>query len=220
MGRSVVALILGAAVAPTAKLTLAASALLLSLPSVGQGWIEYVSIADRFTMYVPGEPEVRDISYASEYGVVFPARLYSYEDGPNRYSVTVVDYTDSEEIHSERANKTSADDGSLYWAVDVLGSIAYAAWNIRKRGGEVTHDAWHYIQRVEGHQLQVTNADRSRTYAGIYLHETRLYILEATVPSGSPPPIIFQQSLGLLDDEGNTFNYEYIHSPRLRIGGG
>jgi hypothetical protein len=203
-----------------AKLILAASALLLSSPSVGQGWIEYVSIADRFTMYVPGEPDVRDISYASEYGVVFPARMYSYEDGPSRYSVTVVDYTDSEGIHSERSNKTSADDGSLYWAVDVLGSIAYAAWNIRKRGGEVTHDAWHYIQRVEGHQLQVTNADRSRTYAGIYLHETRLYILEATVPPGSPPPIIFQQSLSLLDDEGNTFNYEYIHSPRLRIGGG
>ncbi|MFP6830001.1 MAG: hypothetical protein VCC36_13380 [Gammaproteobacteria bacterium] len=203
-----------------AKLILAASALLLSSPSVGQGWIEYVSIADRFTMYVPGEPDVRDISYASEYGVVFPARMYSYEDGPSRYSVTVVDYTDSEGIHSERSNKTSADDGSLYWAVDVLGSIAYAAWNIRKRGGKVTHDAWHYIQRVEGHQLQVTNADRSRTYAGIYLHETRLYILEATVPPGSPPPIIFQQSLSLLDDEGNTFNYEYIHSPRLRIGGG
>ncbi len=203
-----------------AKLTLAASALLLSSPSIGQGWIEYVSMADRFTMYIPGEPDVRDISYASEYGVVFPARMYSYEDGPSRYSVTVVDYTDSEEIHSERNNKTSADDGSLYWAVDVLGSIAYAAWNIRKRGGEVTHDAWHYIQRVEGHQLQVTNADRSRTYAGIYLHETRLYILEATVPPGSPPPIIFQQSLSLLDDEGNTFNYEYIHSPRLRIGGG
>jgi len=203
-----------------AKLILAASALLLSSPSIGQGWIEYVSIADRFTMYVPGEPDVRDISYASEYGVVFPARMYSYEDGPSRYSVTVVDYADSEGIHSERSNKTSADDGSLYWAVDVLGSIGYAAWNIRKRGGEVTHDAWHYIQRVEGHQLQVTNADRSRTYAGIYLHETRLYILEATVPPGSPPPIIFQQSLSLLDDEGNTFNYEYIHSPRLRIGGG
>ena len=102
----------------------------------------------------------------------------------------------------------------------MLGSIAYAAWNIRKRGGEVTYDAWNYIQRVEGHMLQITNADQSRTYAGIYLHETRLYILEATVPPGSPPPIIFQQSLTLLDDEGNTFNYDYIHSPRLRIGGG
>jgi hypothetical protein len=40
------------------------------------------------------------------------------------------------------------------------------------------------------------------------------------VPPGSPPPIIFQQSLTLLDDEGNTFNYDYIHSPRLKIGGG
>ena len=202
------------------RLILATSMLSLPLPSFGQGWIEYVSMTDRFGMYVPGEPEVRDIAYPSEYSVVFPARLYLYEDGSSRYSVTVVDYTDSRQIHSERTNKTEADDGSLYWAIDVLGSIAYAAWNIRKRGGEVTHDAWHYIQRVQGHQLQITNADQSRTYAGIYLHDTRLYILEATVPPGSPPPIIFQQSLTLLDEEGNTFNYEYIHSPRIRIGGG
>ncbi len=202
------------------KLSLAASVLLISLPAFGQGWVEYVNMADRFSVYIPGQPEVRDISYASEYGVVFPARVYSYEDDGNSYAITVVDYADSRRIHSERTNKTSADDGSLYWAVDVLGSIAYAAWNIRKRGGEVTHDAWHYIQRVEGHQLQITNADLSRTYAGIYLHETRLYILEATVRPGSPPPIIFQQSLSLLDEEGNTFNYDYIHTPRLRIGGG
>ncbi len=202
------------------RLILATSMLSLPLPSFGQGWIEYVSTADRFGMYVPGEPEVRDIAYPSEYSVVFPARLYLYEEGSSRYSVTVVDYTDSKQIHSERTNKTEADDGSLYWAIDVLGSIAYAAWNIRKRGGEVTHDAWHYIQRVEGHQLQITNADLSRTYAGIYLHDTRLYILEATVPPGSPPPIIFQQSLTLLDEEGNMFNYEYIHTPRIRIGGG
>ena len=202
------------------RLILATSMLSLPLPSFGQGWIEYVSMTDRFGMYVPGEPEVRDIAYPSEYGVVFPARLYLYEEGSSRYSVTVVDYTDSKQIHSERTNKTEADDGSLYWAIDVLGSIAYAAWNIRKRGGEVTHDAWHYIQRVQGHQLQITNADQSRTYAGIYLHDTRLYILEATVPPGSPPPIIFQQSLTLLDEEGNTFNYEYIHTPRIRIGGG
>jgi hypothetical protein len=64
-------------------------------------------------VYIPGEPEVRDIDYPSEYGVVFPARLYIYEDGSNRNAVTVVDYTDSKRIHSERTNKTSADDGSL-----------------------------------------------------------------------------------------------------------
>lgn len=185
-----------------------------------QGMIEYVNRQDRFSMYGPGEPEIQKVSYLSEYGVEFPANVYTYEDGPIHYSLTVVDYTDAKRIHSERSNKTSADDGSLYWAVDVLASIAYAASNIRKRGGEITYDAWHYIQRVEGHQLQITNADQSRTYAGIYLHESLLYIAEATVPETAPPPTFFQQSLTLLDDEGTEVHYNYIHSPRLRIGGG
>jgi hypothetical protein len=189
-------------------------------PAFCQEWISFTSELDRFEIDTPGTLEMSETTFDSEYGAVFPSRIYSYDDGATHYSVTVVDFTDAQRIHSERANKTNADDGSLYWAVDVLGSIAYAAWNIRKRGGEVTYDAWHYIQRVEGHQLQITNEDRSRTYAGIYLHETLLYILEATAPPGSPPPVIFQQSLTFLDDEGNTFNYDYIHSPRLRIGGG
>ncbi len=202
------------------RLLTAVPILCLAGPASAQDWVKFTSDMDRFAIDVPGgELEMHETNYDSEYGAVFPARVYSHESGENRYSVTVVDYTDAERIHSERTNKTNADDGSLYWAVDVLGSIAYAAWNIRKRGGEVTYDAWHYIQRVEGHQLQITNADQSRTYAGIYLHETLLYILEATVPPGSPPPVIFQQSLTLLNDEGNTFNYRYIHTPQLRIGG-
>ena len=197
------------------------SLLSLAPPAVAQGWAEFRSDIDRFAIEFPGgEPEIREVAYESEYGAVFPARVYSSDSQRGRYSVTVVDYSDAKRIHAERTNKTNADDGSLYWAVDVLGSIAYAAWNIHKRGGEVTYDAFHYIQRVAGHQLQITNPDRSRTYAGIYLHETRLYIAEATVPPGSPPPIMFQQSLALFDENGNTFNYEYIHHPHLRIGGG
>ena len=203
------------------RLLTAVSILCIAGPALAQGWVKFTSELDRFAIDFPSsEVAMRETTYDSEYGAVFPARVYSYEDDGGRYSVTVIDFTDAERIHAERSNKTSADDGSLYWAVDVLGSIAYAAWNIRKRGGEVTYDAWHYIQRVEGHQLQITNADQSRTYAGIYLHETRLYVLEATVPAGFPPPVIFQQSLTLLNDEGNTFNYQYIHSPRLRIAGG
>ncbi len=196
---------------------------LLSLGSsaFAQRWVEYTSDRDRFAIsFPPGGPMVREIAYESEYGATFPARIYSSEYDGARYSVTVVDFSDAQRIHAERTNKTNADDGSLYWAVDVLGSIAYAAWNIRKRGGDVTYDAFHYIQRVAGHQLQITSADRSRTYAGIYLHDTFLYIAEATVPAGSPPPIMFQQSLALFDQDGNTFNYEYIHHPQLRIGGG
>ena len=175
---------------------------------------------DRFRMFGPGQPEFEGISYPSEYGVEYPARVYAYEDDPDRYSLTVVDYSDAQRIHSERTNKTSADDGSIYWSVDVLGSIAYAAWNIRSRGGEATYDAFHYIQRVDGHQLQITNADQSRTYAGIYLQDLRLYIVEATSPAGRPPPTIFQKSLELLNEDGEIFNYRYLHTPDIRIGGG
>ena len=47
-----------------------------------------------------GEPRVEDIKWPSEYGAVFPARVYSLEQGGGRYSVTVVDYTDAERIHA------------------------------------------------------------------------------------------------------------------------
>ena len=46
----------------------------------------------------------------------------------------------------------------------------------------MTYDAWHYINLIEGHQLQLTNADGTKTYVAIYLHENRLYIVDATVP--------------------------------------
>jgi hypothetical protein len=79
-----------------------------------------------------------------------------------------------------------------------------------------------YIDLVEGHQLQLTNADRSRTFVGIYLHENRLYIVEATVPAGAPQPGLFQQALSLLDEAGNRVRYDSIYSNRLppgRLGG-
>jgi hypothetical protein len=118
----------------------------------------------------------------------------------------VVDYTDAQRIHAERENRSEAD-YELYWEVDVRASIAYAAWNLRQRGGEITYDAYHYIDRVEGHQLQITNDDLSRTYAAIYLHDSRLYIVEATVPPNSIPPGFFQQSLQWIDEDGSRVRY-------------
>ena len=66
----------------------------------------------------------------------------------------------------------------------------------------MTYDAWHYIERVTGHELRLTNSDSPRSYAGIYLHENRLCILDATAGRDEAPPIIFQQSFGFLDAEG------------------
>jgi hypothetical protein len=205
---------------------LAGAAVLLggAAPAPGQEWRDFTSTADRFTVNLPGEPTVQDITWPSEYGAVFPGRVYTYAQGPTRYSVTVIDYTESERLHAERPDRTEAEQGGAYWQVDVQASIAYAAAKFRQRPGvKVTYDAYHYIDLVSGHQLQLTNADQSRTFAGIYLHENRLYVLEATVPPRAPQPGLFQQSLSFLDENGNRVRYPTIYFNRLppaRLGRG
>ena len=176
-------------------------------PSFAQEWIKYVDRDERFIVNLPAEPEVTDISYLSEYGASLPARVYVTNSGSSRYSVTVIDYTEAESLLRERSERTGEPFRGDDLLGDVLGSIAYAARAIRQRGGEVTYDAWAAIDRIAGHQLQITNADESRTFAGIYLHASRLYVLEANVPSGWPPPGHFQQSLGILDEEGRRVRY-------------
>jgi hypothetical protein len=141
--------------------------------------------------------------------------VYTVADDSGRYSVTVVDYTNAEQALRERPDDTYRGDDLTS---DVLGSIAYAATNLRKRGGEITYDAWAAVDRIAGHQLQITNLDKSRTFAGIYLHASRLYILEATVPEGWPPPGHFQQSLGILDAQGKRVRYELdVDGRRTRV---
>ena len=48
----------------------------------------------------------------------------------------------------------------------------------------MTYFGWAAIDRVAGRYIHLTNPDRSRTFFAIYMHEDRLYILEATVPAG------------------------------------
>ena len=162
--------------------------LCISLPSFGEDYIEFIDRAERFGVNFPGQPMVRDITYLSEQGSNLPARLYSVQSASGRYSVTVVNYMTVD-------------------ATFVRASIAWAAWTIRKRGGDITYDAFAQVDRIEGHQLQITNADKSRTFVAIHLHARRLYILEATVPPNSVPPALFQQSLRILDENGTQIRY-------------
>ena len=187
----------------------AMSALLIPTVSLGQGWIEYVNLADRFSVNLPGEPQMQEIRYESEFDAVFPARQYTLQDGENYYSVTVIDFTDAQRIHAEM-EKTEAATTDNQWINDMRASVIRAAREFRNRGSEVTYDAWGHIDRVEGEQLQLTNPDGTRTFAGIYLHNRarRLYVLEATVPSTAPPPAQFQQSLRFLDEHGNRVRYQ------------
>ncbi len=197
------------------RMMIIVSIIMCSGPALSQAWIDYYSSIDDFRIHTPGEFEVAEITYSSEYGVVLPSRVYSYTEGGDYYSVTVVDYTQAERLHEERVRNDA--EYLLYWEIDIRASVAYAATSLRQRGGEVTYDAYHYIDRVEGHQLQITNEDQSRTYAAIYLHDSRLYIVEATVEPGSLPPGFFQQSLQFMDQNGERIRYQdFLETSKVR----
>ena len=206
----------------TMKVVAAACVLLIAGPLFAQEWDRYQNLEGRFAVTAPGQPAIEKTKWKSEYASMFPAAIYRWQQGQNRYTATVVDYSDSEAIYT--ANQHSADfQASFYWQIDILGSIQYAATQYRQKPGvKVTFDAFHYINLVTGHELQLTNPDQSRTYAGIYLHENRLYVFDATVAKGMPPPLIFQQSPEFLDADGNAIRYRtyyFNRVPEPRLGG-
>ena len=193
---------------------------LAAASAAAQEWTDFVSRDDGFRVNFPGEPKVTPATYTSEYGASLPSRVYATTRGSERYSMTVVDYRPIEKLLTERSKQCPpfADErctgigagaavGFGYWKTDVRGALVWASWQFMQRDAKVTHYMWNFIDLVEGHQLQLTNADRSRTFVAIYMHQNRLYILEGTVPDGYPEPGLFQQSLGFVDQDGNTVRY-------------
>jgi len=190
------------------SLRLAAASLCLSATGLSaQGWVEYINTTDLFIVNFPGEPVVTETTHLSAFNAYFPARVYTVDNERGRFEITVVDYRDTKAIHLARTNRTEANSSASVWITDVRASVAHVANNYRTRGGEVTYDAWADIDKIEGHQLQITNADGSRSFVSIHLHASRLYILEGTVPANAPAPGLFQQSLGVLDEEGRRIRY-------------
>jgi hypothetical protein len=216
--------------------TVTAALVLLSVtPVPAQEWIEFASPEDGFKVNFPSKPTVTDITYTSEYGAQLPARVYRVARDQERYSVTVVDYRGIEKLLTEKSKTCPpfADErctgigagaavGFGYWKTDIRGALVWASWQFMQRDAKVTHYMWNFIDLVEGHQLQLTNnADKSRTFVAIYMHDNRLYVSEGTVPDGDPEPGLFQQSLGFVDRDGNGIRYrdyydnDYPPPPRV-----
>jgi hypothetical protein len=195
----------------------AALGLLFSGSLFAQDWIEYASQEDFFTVNFPAQPKVQSINYETEYGVSLPGHVHVWEDGKNRYSVTVIDYTDIAKKHAERAKicretESYPDACGERGDAELRGALVYASFKLIQKDVKVTDYAYYNADRVEGHRLQLTNSDGSRTFAAIHLHENRLYILEGTVPRGMPPPALFQQSLGFIDKAGKRIRYSTVYS--------
>src|SRR2546430_14415325 len=83
----------------------------LAAPAFAQEWIEYSNQKDFFSITLPGEPTVREITYETEYAIKLPGRVYTYEANRNRYSVTVVDYADAERKHADLVKSCKAAGG-------------------------------------------------------------------------------------------------------------
>ena len=184
--------------------------------SFAQDWTDYVSRQDFFSISFPGQPTVREITYPTEYRITLPGRLYSHEGPRGRYSVSVVDYRDAIKLHLERNEKCKAAGGDGDQCQDdgpeeVRGALVFASWNfINRQGAKVTHYAHYNSDVIEGHEIHLVNADGSRTFGVVHMHEDRLYILEATVQKGAPPPGLFQISMRFLDEQGNGVRYQWV----------
>ncbi len=200
------------------RLIILASILGFCESAVAQRWIQYASATDGFRIMAPGEFAIEEIDFETEYGIVVPARIFSHENDTGRYSVTVVDYRDSQRLHDERLREIGALYQPIYGQVDVRGSIAFAAKKIRDRASTIEYDAYHYISRIDGHQLQTTNPDQTRTFAAIYLYESRLYVIDATASPDIAPPGMFQQSLEFIDEDGEVITFRNFPDDRKVSG--
>ena len=190
------------------RLTTTISILFLVNPAFAQRWAEFTSDEDRFRMMAPGgEFDIEVIDFETEYGIVVPARVYSHENDSGRFTLTVVDYRDAQRLHEARIRELDNVYLPVYGEVDVRASVAFAATKIRERAETVDYDAYHYIGLVDGHQLQTTNPDGTRTFAAIYLHRSKLYVIDATVNPGIPQGGMFQQSFQFIDENGDSIRY-------------
>jgi hypothetical protein len=200
----------------------AALMLSLSQPAFAEDWARFVTPEDGFSANYPGKPKVETTTYTSEYNQLLPARVYSAADALGRYSTTVVDYRGVEKLHADRAAKCLAAKGANQrdgdscqndFSLDVAGATDHAVSNFIKRDGvRVTHYMFYFIELVSGRLLQMTNLDKTRTYAAVHQHAGRLYIHQATVPAGMPEPILFMQSLAWADEKGLAIRYRTMYT--------
>ena len=207
---------------PVATTVVVLSVLSVSGPVFAQEYVEFKSLKDGFMATFPVEPVVTETTFKSQFGSELPARTYTAESLAGRFKVTVVDYNNIEAIATERAKSCppgaetcrggGSSTGAGYWKADIEGAVIFATWQFMQRDAKVTYLGWNNVDLVEGHMLYITNTgDRSRTSAGIYMHENKLYILEGTVKAGFPDPGFFQQSIGWLDANGNGIRYQTVY---------
>jgi hypothetical protein len=150
----------------------------------------YINREHRFAVIFPGEPMMRQIQYTTRAGTSVPARQFIVENDAGRYAVTVVQLADG------RSEDRRA--------------VEHAAETLRRRG-EILFQAYaNYDPGIPGRQLNIRETNGRQLRASVYMYDRRLLITEASAAPGDVPAIQFEQSIMLLDEEGNDVDLEGI----------
>jgi hypothetical protein len=180
----------------TLLLGMALAAPFISLAGVvrAQEWIEYKNLEFGFAVNFPVQPRISETEYTSPIGEVLSAHLFSVEEGTNRYSITVVDF--------------SAHRGEEHVAV------GHATDAMRERG-EVLFEIYTDLDEIYGPQFMIIEPDGREMMSTIVFYDDRLYIVEGSVAPGAAAPAQFQQSMMLLNQDGSRPNSAGENEDRL-----
>jgi glyoxylase-like metal-dependent hydrolase (beta-lactamase superfamily II) len=178
--RPIRAVLLSCAVAAVVPIAMAAQDDVVIAPNV------FASCQYRFMAIFPTTPSARDITYTIR-GMTVPARQFYVEQGENRYSVTIADFT----------NGGPAIDEEI---------VEDAATAIRQQGEVKFQFPEDYTPGIPGRQLNVLDHNGRQHRASIYMVDHRLVITESYADPNDFTTIQFEQSIGMLDGAGHDRN--------------
>ena len=146
----------------------------------------FASCQYRFMAIFPTTPAARDITYTNG-GMTVPARQFYVEQGENRYSVTIADFTKGGPAIDEEIVENAAD------AIRAQGEVKF----------QFPED---YTPGIPGRQLNVLDPNGRQHRASIYMVDHRLILTESYADPNDFTTIQFEQSIGMLDGKGTDLN--------------
>jgi hypothetical protein len=176
----------------------AAICMVLTIAVSGPALAQVLEFADReyrFSINFPSPPTAHSITYTIADGRSVPATLFYAENRRGRFSVIAF------RLPEDAGHRTD--------------QVAYISQRMRERPGEILYEE---VNENDGFPLQlftIEAPDGRRSMIGILVHERRVYITEGNVAPGAPPPIQFQQTLFMLDEDGEKLGIDYEEYERL-----
>jgi hypothetical protein len=164
----------------------AVAVLFLSGAVSAQGWDAYANRENFFSINLPGTPAITEMPYKTVKGTDLTARVFTAVAPPGSilsgtYTVTVVDYSN---------------------AKDEISTAVEQAREAIKTKGTTKYDGINNLDLHVTRRLTVETPMVRILAEILFAANDRLYITEAETPLNVPPPVNFQASLQILDDNG------------------